>query len=601
MKTFLKNTWIFALLLLFSTGLKAQFQYLDIYVDSSGVPVPNQPVWIVIQSNPVIYISGISNASGIFRDSIPSLSASVQLYAYSLDCNRNYIGKSGMLDTANTLYSDTITMSCIGSPLICTADFSSSPGGGNAVNFSNNSTQTFGAPASRISYTWNFGDGLSSSQENPSHTYGNAGFYNVSLTISIKDSLDTSFVLKSDVRQKTVQAGTPACNAAFQFTVNDSTVNFNNVSTFSGVPPSSIALYQWNFGDGAFSGQRDPTHNYAINGDYEVCLSQFVVDTSGVSADTLCTNTFCDSLTIFVEPLVCAADFNVQNIDSTTRSITLSDNSTISKPGYNRFLRWDFGDGSSDTLSTVTHAYAPDTTNTFQVCLSLVVADSASGDTVCTNLYCENITIANSSPNFCVAGFIVDTINSYNGKVYVWNTSWPYNGNSDYQNSYTWSFGDQSFSNQAFPTHIYNGAGTYVLQLELNSLELATGKTCRSLYGDTLTVDSLGGIVNKNGTAFKLIVLNPENIGVDEETKFTASVYPNPANDRLVVEVTAHDKSKWSFRMTDLKGSLIWQEERSMKDTDHMDLDVSKMREGLYIFSIQSEEGISHHKIKIDR
>ena len=61
------------------------------------------------------------------------------------------------------------------------ADFSASPTSGNAplnVSFTDHST---GSPTS---WNWDFGDGTSSTQQNPTHIYSNPGQYNVSLGVT---------------------------------------------------------------------------------------------------------------------------------------------------------------------------------------------------------------------------------------------------------------------------------------------------------------------------------------------------------------------------------------------------------------------------------
>lgn len=66
-------------------------------------------------------------------------------------------------------------------PSTLTADFSASPTSGNApltVIFTDLST---GNPTA---WSWNFGDGTTSTQQNPEHTYTNSGIYTVKLTIS---------------------------------------------------------------------------------------------------------------------------------------------------------------------------------------------------------------------------------------------------------------------------------------------------------------------------------------------------------------------------------------------------------------------------------
>ncbi len=56
------------------------------------------------------------------------------------------------------------------------------------------------------------------------------------------------------------------CVAQFDFNVNDLTVSFNNRSSLN------TAIFQWNFGDGTASTQRDPSHAYQAAGEYFVKL-----------------------------------------------------------------------------------------------------------------------------------------------------------------------------------------------------------------------------------------------------------------------------------------------------------------------------------------
>ena len=125
---------------------------------------------------------------------------------------------------------------------------------GLAVTFADRST---GSPTR---WSWSFGDGATSTLENPSHTYAAAGSYNVSLTASnAAGSATTSKFV-------TVSLGTaPVANFTFQ--AAGLTVTFADTSTGS---PTSWA---WNFGDGATSTQENPTHTYAAGGTYTVSLT----------------------------------------------------------------------------------------------------------------------------------------------------------------------------------------------------------------------------------------------------------------------------------------------------------------------------------------
>ncbi|MBN2728837.1 MAG: T9SS type A sorting domain-containing protein, partial [Bacteroidales bacterium] len=71
-----------------------------------------------------------------------------------------------------------------------------------------------------------------------------------------------------------------APNAAFSDSTNNLTVSFTDLSTQA---PSS---WFWDFGDGNTSTQQDPSHTYAANGTYTVCL----IATNTCGSDSSCSN-----------------------------------------------------------------------------------------------------------------------------------------------------------------------------------------------------------------------------------------------------------------------------------------------------------------------
>lgn len=133
------------------------------------------------------------------------------------------------------------------------------------VQFSDQSTNN---PSS---WLWNFGDGKSSTEQNPSHTYQEEGSFTVELTVSNVDGSDKE--TKSNYIQVT---GNPPV-AAFTATPTSGyallTVGFTDLSTNN---PTS---WQWDFGDGDISTEQHPVHVYATAGKYSVQLT--VTNSSG--------------------------------------------------------------------------------------------------------------------------------------------------------------------------------------------------------------------------------------------------------------------------------------------------------------------------------
>jgi|GEM_PF-1244906 len=117
------------------------------------------------------------------------------------------------------------------------------------------------------SWLWDFGDGTTSTEQNPVHTYASAGEYTVRLTV--KNQYDEDIFVKPDY-----------IHVADPFTVDfiadplsgigPLMVNFTDMS--SGTPTS----WHWDFGDGSTSNHQNPSHTYLFSGLYNVTLQASV-------------------------------------------------------------------------------------------------------------------------------------------------------------------------------------------------------------------------------------------------------------------------------------------------------------------------------------
>ena len=138
--------------------------------------------------------------------------------------------------------------------------------------FSDASTDSDGAVAT---WSWSFGDGASSSLQNPTHVYAAAGDYTVTLIVTDNDGAS------SDTSSQSVRVPNVAPTAGFTFSTNDLTADFIDASTDS---DGAIAGWSWNFGDGAISSTQNPSHTYAVAGDYTVTL--IATDDGGAISST---------------------------------------------------------------------------------------------------------------------------------------------------------------------------------------------------------------------------------------------------------------------------------------------------------------------------
>jgi len=137
------------------------------------------------------------------------------------------------------------------------------------VKFTDKST---GTPTK---WKWNFGDGKTSTSQNPTHKYSKVGKYTVSLTI--KNAAGSDTITKKDY----IKAVTKPI-AAFSATPTSGkaplTVTFTDKS--AGIPTS----WKWSFGDGKTSVQQSPKHQYLQEGNYKVTLT--VTNVAGKSTVT---------------------------------------------------------------------------------------------------------------------------------------------------------------------------------------------------------------------------------------------------------------------------------------------------------------------------
>ena len=214
-----------------------------------------------------------------------------------------------------------------------------------AVSFSDSSS---GLPSG---WLWDFGDGDTSSLQNPQHTYPGTGNYQVCLIVTNPCGADTIC--------DSVNVTCPAPVAGFAYSTGDTLVTFADTSSGTG------SSFYWDFGDSTFSTSQNPSHVYAGPGQYWVCFS--VMDSCG--ADTIC-----DSVTV-----TCQAPAAVLNIDSVVQ-ITAWFSVGSTAPGNSYF--WTFGDGFTSTDPNPSHIYTAD--GNWEVCLT--VSNICGANTVCDSI-----------------------------------------------------------------------------------------------------------------------------------------------------------------------------------------------------------------------
>ncbi|HRH69996.1 MAG TPA: PKD domain-containing protein [Flavobacteriales bacterium] len=125
------------------------------------------------------------------------------------------------------------------------------------VQFTNTSLQG-------LSYQWSFGDGGTSTADNPTYTYNVAGVYTVTMTATgVGGGTNTMTKVDSVVVH-------PRASAFFALQPDEVTVPSQPVFTYN--LSVNATQYQWDFGDGTTSSEENPMHYYRAPGEFDVRL-----------------------------------------------------------------------------------------------------------------------------------------------------------------------------------------------------------------------------------------------------------------------------------------------------------------------------------------
>lgn len=215
-------------------------------------------------------------------------------------------------------------------------------------------------------YAWDFGDGATSAEASPGHTYAASGTYTVELTVT--DNRGKTDVVRHDVTVTKPAANQPPV-AAFTVQCAERACSFD--SSGSGDPDGTITSYAWDFGDGSPAGSGvSPEHTYDDPGDYQVTLT--VTDNDGAN----------DTASRTVTATAGANQAPRAAFTSSVSGLTASfDGSGSNDPdGQVVSYAWTFGDGSTGTGATVSKTYA----GTGEYSVKLTVTDNAGETTSIT-------------------------------------------------------------------------------------------------------------------------------------------------------------------------------------------------------------------------
>ncbi len=297
-----------------------------------------------------------------------------------------------------------------------------------------------------ISYAWDFGDGTTGTGRTVTHTFPSAGSYSVKLTVT-----DDGSATAATTKVISVVANKPP-TAAFASTVAKFDATFDGAA--SADTDGTLSSFAWNFGDGATGTGRTATHTYAATGTYSVTLT--VTDNDGAKASVTKTVT------------VPANGVPTASFKSAVTKLDASfDASASSDPdGTVVAYAWDFGDGTSGTGKTATHAFA----KPGNYIVKLTVTDNE-GATAVGSLV---VTVpGNLSPTARFAVAVDDMSVSLDAT-----------GSTDADGSvqrYEWDFGDGMADAGASAVHRYAALGSYTVTLTVTDDDGATATAAHTV------------------------------------------------------------------------------------------------------------------------
>ncbi|RLC76746.1 MAG: hypothetical protein DRI61_12715 [Chloroflexi bacterium] len=241
------------------------------------------------------------------------------------------------------------------------ADFTASPTSGTVpltVTFTSIVTGSVSA------YAWDFGDGSTSTQANPTHVYETPGTYTVVFTAT--NAAGSTRVEKADY----ITANPPP-PPEVDFTASPTSGTAPLEVSFTGIVTGQATSYSWDFGDGSGSTSLNPIHTYGVPGSYTVTFTATGLGGSGSKTKPNYISVSPASGITPPEVITFTAD-----ITSGLAPLTVVFSPTIS--GTATLYLWEFGDGSTSNLITPTHTYEDPGIYT----VSLKVGNASGSDTL---------------------------------------------------------------------------------------------------------------------------------------------------------------------------------------------------------------------------
>jgi PKD repeat protein len=284
----------------------------------------------------------------------------------------------------------------------------------------------------QVAYHWHFGDGNSSTSENPSTIYSNAGTYTVTLT-AWNSGGTNSLILTNLIVVTNIPPPIIDFAANIGSGVVPLAVDFTNLT-------AGAASFLWTFGDGNTSSILNPSNIYSNSGDYTVTLTGW--NSGGTNSLTRV------SYIIVSNPPPPVVDFAA---GPTNGLLPLSVSFTNLTSGTVSGHEWTFGDGNSSAAETPSNTYS----NAGDYTVTLTAWNSGGTNSLTRT---NHVVVTNLPPP--VVDFVAGPTNGLLPLLVSFT-----NLTTGTVSAYEWTFGDGNSSAAETPANTYSNAGDYTVTL----------------------------------------------------------------------------------------------------------------------------------------
>ncbi|MEA3447530.1 MAG: PKD domain-containing protein [Bacteroidota bacterium] len=222
---------------------------------------------------------------------------------------------------------------------------------------------------------------------------------------------------------------------------------------------------------------------------------------------------------------------------------------------YEDSVSWFFEDGSPEFSSLDT--------------VSVDWAESGSYTVSLTAWYNGNMTDTTLDVNITKHAYPIPDFSALSTEVEMPDAFVAFVNESEHATDFYWDFGDENFSEQAEPWHVYDTTGVYTVML------VSGNDYCAA---DTLVKEDY-------------ITVHEEN-AIGDIASAGVSIYPNPANDKLYIEMSETSYSLTDVLVVDMQGKRLLEKSVEAHHSDRISIDLGQLAAGTYFIGLKTKDNV---------